>query len=83
MNSTQWLNTQTNREFIASLQKHYRNVIKKEGKKHTWVHPYLFIELGRAIHPEFKVFVYDWVICNDTAEAILSRCSDYEVSVNG
>lgn len=81
INTTQWLNTQTNKSFIQDLKKHFAHVIRTEGKRHTWVHPYLFIELGRAIHPEFKIIVYDWVICDETAEAILSRCNDNVIKV--
>lgn len=28
---------------------------------HTWVHPFLFIDIALAINPEFKIDVYEWL----------------------
>lgn len=53
-------------EFINSLKKEFGQVIiTRKGRgsstNHTWVHPYLFIDIALAINPELKIQVYSWL----------------------
>ena len=59
----QWLNTKSTKEFIASIEKKFgKALISGRGRgKHTWVHPYIFIDLALAISPELKIEVYSWI----------------------
>lgn len=58
-----WFNLKSTKEFIASLEGRY-GVVKISGRgrgKHTWVHPFLFIDMALAISPELKIEVYSWL----------------------
>lgn len=59
-----WLDTKSTREFISELERHYGVVkINSKGKNHhTWVHPFLFIDMALAISPTLKIQVYSWLM---------------------
>ena len=63
-NLSQWLNTAQTKEFIKSLQEKYGDEVYIKGRgrsAHTWVHPFLFIDLALAISPKLKIEVYSWL----------------------
>jgi hypothetical protein len=58
-----WLNQSSTKEFISSLESKF-GIVKISGRgrgNHTWVHPYLFIDMALAISPELKIEVYQWL----------------------
>jgi len=60
---TDWLQQKNVKEFIASLQESF-GIVKISGRgrgNHTWVHPYLFIDMALAINPKLKIKVYEWI----------------------
>lgn len=58
-----WFNNKGAKEFISLLESEYGKVkISGRGRGiHTWVHPYLFIDMALAINPELKLKVYEWI----------------------
>jgi hypothetical protein len=58
-----WMQNKSTKEFIAELEKEYGNVIiRSRGKnQHTWMHPFLIIDLALAIDPKLKIEVYKWL----------------------
>ena len=60
---TSWLGANRTKEFIEELEKEFGNVIiRSKGKnQHTWIHPYLFIDLALSINPKLKIEVYKWL----------------------
>jgi hypothetical protein len=58
-----WLQSKGTKEFIEELETQFGKVkINSKGKnQHTWVHPFLFIDIALAINPKFKVEVYSWI----------------------
>lgn len=58
-----WFNLKATKEFITALEKEYGTVkISGRGRGvHTWIHPYLFIDMALAISPELKIQVYSWL----------------------
>ena len=62
-NQSVWLQSKSTKEFIASLEEKYGTIkINAKGKnQHTWVHPYLFIDMALAISPNLKIEVYSWL----------------------
>jgi hypothetical protein len=58
-----WLKSKGVKEFISALEEKYGQVkINSKGKgQHTWIHPYLFIDLALAINPKLKIEVYKWL----------------------
>ena len=60
---TTWLAARSTKEFISELEKEYGNVIiRSKGKnQHTWVHPFLMIDLALSINPKLKIEVYQWL----------------------
>lgn len=62
-NLNSWIDTKGTKEFMHELEKEFGKVkINSKGKNHhTWVHPYLFIDIALAINPKLKVKVYDWI----------------------
>lgn len=58
-----WFNLKSTKEFIKSLEEKYGTVkISGRGRGvHTWVHPFLFIDMALAISPELKIEVYSWL----------------------
>ncbi len=62
-NMKMWLQSKRSKEFIAELEKEYGKVkISGRGRgHHTWVHPFLFIDMALAISPSLKIEVYKWL----------------------
>jgi len=58
-----WFNLKSTKEFIKSLEEKYGTVkISGRGRGvHTWIHPFLFIDMALAISPELKIEVYSWL----------------------
>ena len=58
-----WYLQKGTKEFIAALEKQFGKVkISGKGRgHHTWVHPYLFIDIALAINPDLKIEVYKWM----------------------
>jgi hypothetical protein len=65
-NFSKWLQSKGAKEFISELEKEYGEVkINSKGKgQHTWVHPFLFIDIALSISPELKISVYSWITDN-------------------
>lgn len=60
---TAWFRQKNTIEFIKTLEEKY-GVVKISGKGrgvHTWVHPFLFIDIALSISPDFKIEVYTWL----------------------
>lgn len=59
-----WLETKQTKEFINDLKEKYGIVkINSKGRnQHTWMHPYLFIDLALSISPKLKIEVYSWIM---------------------
>jgi len=60
---SQWLQQKGNKEFLDMLKIQFGNVlISGRGRgNHTWVHPYLFIDMALALSPKLKIEVYSWL----------------------
>jgi hypothetical protein len=60
---TAWLRKQSTKDFIEELERQFPVVkISARGRgQHTWLHPYLFIDLALDINPKLKVQVYSWL----------------------
>ena len=63
-NFSQYLKSKSANEFMDELKTKTGSdvIIKSRGKgTHTWVHPYLFIDIALAINPRLKIEVYGWI----------------------
>ncbi len=62
-NMKMWLQSKRSKEFVAELEKEFGKVkISGRGRgHHTWVHPFLFIDMALAISPKLKIEVYKWL----------------------
>jgi len=62
-NLTAWFQQKNVKIFIKTLENEFGRVkISGRGRgKHTWVHPFLFIDIALAINPELKIKVYKWL----------------------
>ena len=62
-NMHQWLGNKSTKEFISALELKFGKVYQAGRGRgiHTWVHPFLFIDLALAIDPNLKIEVYDWL----------------------
>lgn len=51
------------KEFTAELENEFGKVkINAKGRnQHTWVHPFLFIDIALSINPMLKIEVYKWL----------------------
>lgn len=58
-----WFQQKSTKEFMQELEKQFGTVkIAARGRgHHTWVHPYLFIDMALAINPHLKIEVYGWL----------------------
>jgi len=58
-----WLSRKSTKEFIKELEKEFgESIIRSKAKnQHTWIHPYLFIDLALNINPQLKIEVYKWI----------------------
>ena len=66
-NFSQYLKTETTKDFIATLEEKYKcnPIIKGRGRgTHTWVHPLLFIDIALSINTKLKIEVYEWLFDN-------------------
>ncbi len=63
MKLTDWLASNKTKEFMKALEKEYGIIIvrSKARNQHTWVHPFLFIDLALSISPELKIEAYRWL----------------------
>ena len=59
----QWFQQKNTKAVILSLEERFGKVkISGRGRgNHTWVHPFLFIDIALTINPEFKIEVYKWL----------------------
>jgi hypothetical protein len=62
-NMKAWLQQKATKEFIAKLESQFGEIlISGRGRgNHTWVHPFLFIDMALAISPDLKIEVYQWI----------------------
>jgi hypothetical protein len=62
-NMKAWLQQKATKEFIAKLESQFGEIlISGRGRgNHTWVHPFLFIDMALAISPTLKIEVYSWL----------------------
>lgn len=52
------------KEFIETLKEQVGEEVYISGRgrsKHTWVHPYLFIDMALTINPKLRIKVYQWI----------------------
>jgi hypothetical protein len=77
-----WFQQKGTKAFIRSLEDRF-GTVKISGKGrglHTWVHPYLFIDMALAINPELKIEVYGWLYDhllkyrNDSGDSYKKMC---------
>ena len=61
-----YFNQKGTKEFINSLEEKFGKVkISGRGRgNHTWVHPFLFIDIALAISPKLKIEAYSWMFDN-------------------
>ena len=78
----EWYRTKSTKEFIKELENKF-GVVKIPAKgrnSHTWIHPYLFIDMALAINPELKIHVYEWLFDklieyrNDSGDSYKKMC---------
>jgi hypothetical protein len=62
-NMTKWFQQKGTIEFIEALNSAYGKIkISGRGRgSHTWIHPFLFIDMALAISPSLKIEVYKWL----------------------
>jgi len=62
-NKGQWFASKATQDFIKTLEDKYGVVkINSRGRNgHTWVHPFIFIDMALAISPQLKIEVYSWI----------------------
>lgn len=81
-NMNMWFSSKETKSFIKSLEKKFGLVkINSKGKNsHTWIHPYLFIDMALAISPDLKIEVYSWLYDhlikyrNDSGDSYKKMC---------
>jgi hypothetical protein len=77
-----WFNLKSTKEFISELEKEYGIVkISAKGRgQHTWIHPFLFMDMALSISPELKIKAYQWLYdCllkyrNDSGDSYKKMC---------
>ena len=60
-----FFNMKSTKEFIARIEHETGETarIASRGRgKHTWIHPYLFIDMALSISPKLKIEVYSWIM---------------------
>lgn len=63
-NMSEWFRQKNTKEFIEMLESQIaeKAIISGRGRgHHTWVHPYIFIDMALAISPGLKLTVYKWI----------------------
>ena len=82
-NLSAYLSSKSTKEFIDSLKEKTKEdpIIKGRGKgTHTWVHPFLFIDIALAISPKLKIETYAWIFDkliqyrNDSGDSYKKMC---------
>jgi hypothetical protein len=82
-NLSAYLSSKSTKEFIDSLREKLKEepIIKGRGKgTHTWVHPFLFIDIALAISPKLKIETYSWIFDkliqyrNDSGDSYKKMC---------
>lgn len=82
-NLSAYLSNKTTKEFIEELENKTgeKSIIKGRGRGvHTWVHPYLFIDIALAISPKLKIEAYEWLFDklikyrNDSGDSYKKMC---------
>ena len=61
---SKWLAYSGTKDFINELEESTGEKVKISGQgrgHHTWVHPFLFLDMALAISPQLKIEVYKWV----------------------
>jgi hypothetical protein len=60
---SEYLRTKQTKEFIETLEKEYgKVVISGKGRgKHTWVHPFVFMDIALSLDSSLKISVYKWM----------------------
>ena len=64
----EWFRQKGTKEFMSALEKKF-GVVKTSTRGrngHIWVHPLLFMDMARAISPEFKIEIYEFLLNNYT-----------------
>lgn len=64
VNFSQWMIRDNVKEFVHELENKTGQKVVLSGKGrgvHTWVHPFIFIDLALYISPTLKVEVYSWL----------------------
>ena len=58
-----YMKQKSTKEFTQELKEKYGKVkISARGRgHHTWVHPYLFVDVALAISPKLKIETYEWL----------------------
>lgn len=61
-NINEYFRTKSTIEFMKELSKKYGDIkiIRKGRGGHSWVHPFLFIDIALSISNTLKVEVYEW-----------------------
>lgn len=82
-NLSAYLNNKSTKEFIKELESKVGEEVIQKGRGrgvHTWVHPYLFIDIALAISPKLKIEAYDWLFDklikyrNDSGDSYKKMC---------
>jgi hypothetical protein len=82
-NLNDFLRSKGTKSFITTLEEEYEGPVKINSKghnSHTWVHPYLFIDIALAISPTLKIKVYSWLYDyllkyrNDSGDSYKKMC---------
>ena len=63
-NQAVFFQTKSIKEFIKYLENEAGESVKINSKgknSHTWLHPYLFIDVALSINPKLKIKVYKWI----------------------
>ena len=85
-----WFNNKSTKEFIGQLEKEFGKVkISGRGRgNHTWLHPYLFIDLALTISPTLKLEVYSWLYDelikrrNSSGDSYKRMCGSLHINSN-
>lgn len=59
-----YLNNPSTKELINEIESRYECKAKISGRgrgNHTWVHPFLFVDVALAISPKLKIETYEWL----------------------
>ncbi len=62
----EYFRTKSTVEFVSDLEERFGavKIVARGRGKHTWVHPFLFIDMALAISPKLKIETYEWLFDN-------------------